>query len=591
MLRLPCDALEDCCDQDAEFPSGTVYMAVQGTKNVYYSRDCGQCWNNPPAAKLNIQDMAVESENIVYVIDSSGNFSMSTQYGRRWSDAEDIGLDSGHTITSCCEQGFVVVGGYGGDPVAWSDDAGESWDVTDDVPDTGYVHVACDPVCENIIYAAVDGEGIYRTDITDGEWTEISVVSTDFTGIVVAREGTLYASSDNLNFDEDEDYCHDRKPVDAGDGDYVYSGVARNLDPCETSCCGTEDWDYLICGLGEGPEENFDNEASALRICGCLSSDTNSVLWAIDTEPYDVTDGAGDNDSYGSLWSYEDCAAKHGPTLTSPADGDVLDCEACEGCGASPFTLKWERMCNACSYDIQIMDEDGNLIVEWVDKEITGDPPKLYVDSDEVSMVETDGDITIYLSSNDGLLECGNTYTWKVREANTSCECVHSPWSEIWSFTVAVGSADAIKLLAPTSGALGVPISNIGFSWSSAPDATSYTFILSGNAALTGALVSQDLSSTAFNYVGPLDYGKAYYWQVKAWKDSVLLTTSVVGVFNTMAEPEEPTPPVEVTTTPAPVLQIPAAEQITPSWIYAIVGIGAALAVVVIILIVRTRRP
>jgi Fe-S cluster biogenesis protein NfuA len=68
----------------------------------------------------------------------------------------------------------------------------------------------------------------------------------------------------------------------------------------------------------------------------------------------------------------------------------VLDCEACAGCGASPFTLKWERMCLACSYDIQIMDEDGNLIVEWVDKTITGDPPKLYVDSGETAMVETE---------------------------------------------------------------------------------------------------------------------------------------------------------------------------------------------------------
>jgi hypothetical protein len=98
-----------------------------------------------------------------------------------------------------------------------------------------------------------------------------------------------------------------------------------------------------------------------------------------------------------------------------------------------------------------------------------------------------------------------------VREANTDCECVHSPWSETWSFTVAVGTADAIKLLAPVEGALGVPVANIGFSWSSVPDASSYSFVLSPNAALTGALVSQDLSSTAFNFVGPLDYDKAYY--------------------------------------------------------------------------------
>ncbi|MFC2024339.1 hypothetical protein ACFLTJ_02005 [Chloroflexota bacterium] len=39
------------------------------------------------------------------------------------------------------------------------------------------------------------------------------------------------------------------------------------------------------------------------------------------------------------------------------------------------------------------------------------------------------------------------------------------------------------------------------------------------------------------------------------------------------------------------VINIPPAQQVTPTWIYAIIGIGAALAVVVIVLIVRTRRP
>jgi len=58
-----------------------------------------------------------------------------------------------------------------------------------------------------------------------------------------------------------------------------------------------------------------------------------------------------------------------------------------------------------------------------------------------------------------------------------------------------------------------------------------------------------------------------------------------------MAEPVTPPPPVIVEPTPAPVLSIPPAEQITPTWIYAVIGIGAALVVVVIVLIVRTRRP
>ncbi|MFC2023965.1 hypothetical protein ACFLTJ_00060 [Chloroflexota bacterium] len=170
LLRLPCDAIEDCCDQDAVSPSGTLYLGIQGTNDIFYSRDCGQCWKDPPATKIEIQDFAVESENIVYVLDNDGNFSMSTQYGRRWTDSADTGMDSGHSITSCCDEGFVVAGGFDGDPVAWSDDGGESWNTTDDVPDSGDVHVACDPVCENIVYAATTVGSIYRTDLTDGGW-------------------------------------------------------------------------------------------------------------------------------------------------------------------------------------------------------------------------------------------------------------------------------------------------------------------------------------------------------------------------------------------------------------------------------------
>ena len=588
LLRLPCDAVEDCCDQDPVTPSGTLYLGIRGTDDIFYTRDCGQCWNDPPATKVVIQDFAAESENIVYVLAADGYISKSTQYGRRWSDAVDTTVKSGHSITSCCNEGFVVVApdGTSPDKVGWSDDGGDTWNLTDALPTagaSGTVHVACDPDCENIIYAAVDGVGIYRTDVTDGAWDNMSALAINYTGIVVARTGgTLYASSYNIGMDmhpgTTDDWCLDRNPhVPLGlvSGDGVYSGVARNLGPCETDCCGTESWDYLICGLAAdsytAPEEYFNAQPSALRICGCLSAATNSILWAIDTEAYDVSDNLGDNDAFGSLWSYEDCAAKIGPDLTSPTDGSVLACELCAGCGAAPFTLKWERMCLACSYDIQIMDENGNIIAEEVDIDITGDPPSLYVDGT--------------------VLTCGETYTWKVREANTTCECVHSPWSEIWTFTIAVGASDAISLLSPDEGAFNVPLSNVGFSWTSVPAATTYSFVLSPNAALTGALVSQDLSSTAFNFVGPLDYDKAYYWQVKAWKDSTLLTTSSIGVFNTGSEPVTPPPPVVVEPTPAPILQIPPAQQITPTWIYAIIGIGAALAVVVIVLIVRTRRP
>jgi hypothetical protein len=291
LLRLPCDAVEDCCDQDPVAPSGTIYLGIEDTDMMFYSRDCGQCWNEPPATKIEIQDFAVESENVVYVINHDGDFSMSTQYGRRWSDPVSTGLDSGHTIVSCCNEGFIVAGGWG--EVAWSDDGGDSWNETDALPIAGDVHVACDPVCENTVYAAVGASSgnIFRTDITDGSWTNLNAMNTYYHGIVVATEGTLYASTCEIGVDSSKSIC-DRfvDPNPPTTADEWYSGVARNLTPCETACCGTEDWDYLICGLSD-QEEDFCIEPTGLRICGCLTTDTNSILWAIDDDEYDVIDG------------------------------------------------------------------------------------------------------------------------------------------------------------------------------------------------------------------------------------------------------------------------------------------------------------
>jgi len=88
-----------------------------------------------------------------------------------------------------------------------------------------------------------------------------------------------------------------------------------------------------------------------------------------------------------------------------------------------------------------------------------------------------------------------------------------------------------------------------------------------------------------------LEYSKSYYWQIVAWKDGIPLTTSAIGVSTTMDKPVPPPPPVVVEPTPAPVIEIPPTQQIIPTWIYMIIGICAALIVVVIVLLVRTRRP
>jgi len=174
LLRLPCDELEECC---------TVYLARQNTNYLQYSRDCGQCWSSPPKTKIVIQDVAVETENIVYVLNSAGEVSKSTSYGRRPGDAVDVGTDSGHTIAACCTEDLVVVGGTDGDSVAFSEDGGDSWTSMDDIDAgaDGLIHVACDTTCDGTIYAAVsDGDaankvgGIWRVNIGDGSWAGLN---------------------------------------------------------------------------------------------------------------------------------------------------------------------------------------------------------------------------------------------------------------------------------------------------------------------------------------------------------------------------------------------------------------------------------
>ena len=201
---------------------------------------------------------------------------------------------------------MIVIGGYGDEAVAYSSDGGETWEQTADLPGSGTAHIACDPNCEGTIYAALSEPvgvcgGIYRCGYRreHGLDPTSDAYKYGYYGIAVARTGgALYAVTNNIMVDPDEDEICERfldPAVMPPFGTEYYSGVARNLTPCDTACCGTEDWDYLICGLDpfiQGPIQWFNMEPSALKICGCLTMDTNSVLWAINSRYYDVSDGS-----------------------------------------------------------------------------------------------------------------------------------------------------------------------------------------------------------------------------------------------------------------------------------------------------------
>jgi hypothetical protein len=349
----------------------------------------------------------------------------------------------------------------------------------------------------------------------------------------------------------------------------MYTGVARTLTPASTPCCAAEVWDYLHMGVTVGAAQTdgecFSREPSALRICGCISADTNSVLWAIDNECYQVSDGL-----EGTLWQYEDCLAKAGVTLISPKDGATVACEACPTCTNAPITLKWERLCLACSYDVQVALDEG-----FTEKIIS-----------KSNFEPTSGANPAYII-DPGELTCGRDYYWRVRvsDAETN-EYIKSWWSSKWSFTIEAAQAVGLILISPEVGSVDQPVEGVAFSWTSVNDATSYNFVLSQNADLSSPLLSKTgLTGTALAYAEMLDYTTAYYWQVVALKGANVLSTSSVGTFITAAKPVEPAPPVVIPPTP------PAPEPIiSPLMIWIIIGIGAVLIIALIVLIVRTRR-
>jgi len=574
----------------------TVYLVDRGTDDLYWWEDDSEtwgCWEDGSAKVLDdIVDLAVKDESTIFALDSDGRVAMGTDYGstNKWVEAVDSKVEEGCTIAVWGDD--ILVGGCDGE-VSYAADVGDFSDVTfelldeDGISTSGYVTVAFDSYYDQnkMVYAALshaagDSEGVYRWKIGKSEeWKDLMAeplesqigcvvgegetddpVEVHFTGLVLDNAegnpettkdtgGVLYAS-----------YYGNCKGM-------WFTGVARYLTPAEDVICKEcGDWDYLIIGLYEGDGmsygESFRAWPDALKICGCLTPDTNSKLFAIDSYGiYDMEEGEDD----GNVWMFEDCYAKNTPDLVSPADKAHKDADPCS-CYSVPFTLTWERLCDACSYEIQFArDKDFNELVPVNDEE------------DLTIHVQIEGGSCFYsiLGGEAGKLSCEETYYWRVRAADAATgQIIHSPWSDGRSFSIGASSQVRVNLVSPEPDARDVAVTNIAFSWSSVPGAK-YSLVLSANSDLSSAKASQtELTVTSYEYKGTaLAYETPYFWQVTAVKGDVTIKSDV-GTFYTMAEPEEEEEKVE------PV----------PFWVWIVIAIGAVLVIVVIVLIFRTRR-
>jgi hypothetical protein len=141
--------------------------------------------------------------------------------------------------------------------------------------------------------------------------------------------------------------------------------------------------------------------------------------------------------------------------------------------------------------------------------------------------------------------------------------------------------------LSPVHGAQGVALTTT-FAWDAVAGATSYEFRMAEGTDLpTGTW-----TSVPNNFASPteaLKAGTVYTWQVRAISGTGT-GAEVTSVFRTADAVE---PPVTVTSTTSPnitLTQLPAPDAATPGYIWIIIAIGGILTVLVIVLIVRTRR-
>jgi hypothetical protein len=286
------------------------------------------------------------------------------------------------------------------------------------------------------------------------------------------------------------------------------------------------------------------------------------------------------------VWTFEDCYAKKAPDISFPTDGTVIPADPCS-CYSVPFTITWDTLCDACSYDIAFaLDEDFDM------------PISVNMMEDMTYHLE-EQDVPTFsvLGGPDGGLSCETDYYIRVRAADAATgQIIHSWWSDPIKITIAPSvEAGIIHLVAPEPGALNQPTKNLAFSWDMLADADSFDWVLDNNSDFSSPIQSETgLLDTATTCTATLDHGTTYYWQVTAYKDGSEISKSSVGTFTTSAmgpfcaqdgvcfdtqqELEEynaehfPTQPS------------------TPYWVWVVIGIGAALVIVVIVLIFRTRR-
>lgn len=534
-----------------------VYVAEKSGKDVYYGKEGGDDkWYSRRSAH-NIQDMAVESQDVAYIAKASSDAVIkTTNSGFTWGAAEDTELAGGNifSIKSLSEDNLIVgsTEGY----VSYSTDGNDSWTKIDKAISTtaGNTVVTAAGLAEGDLIIAGSseaGSSLYRWKVGQSQsvpWKDILAQTaagyspTNTINSVVLTSGVLYAGTDQGVI---------YRTLSSGVPDSMVNPVILA-------------WSSTTAGTSM---TTMDISATAQYV----ASDTTLTVWAA---------------SAGNLKSFQDVLAlpAAAPVQIAPDDATVVKMNPISG-GVYVVPVTWGHIAFASSYDVFLAYDPGFLQSVWGPPQSAGSV----------------GLPTMTYNIDGSYLTPGTTYYWRVRTG--SAGPLTSPFSTTRSFTVEATPAIAPQIGSPVNGGTVTSV-NPAFSWSPVAGAKMYEFQLAVGTNFGAALHAEKLADTGIRPAVKLDPGMTYFWRVRVVEPQVGDWSSIANF--TVAEPEEaPPPPVVVEQVPPPQINIPAAPpaqviqlpeapappaQIAPGYIWAIIIIGAVLVIAVIVLIVRTRR-
>ena len=275
--------------------------------------------------------------------------------------------------------------------------------------------------------------------------------------------------------------------------------------------------------------------------------------------------------------SAEDAPASINTTTATPPDENLIGSDPVSG-QSQEIDLSWQDFCLSSEYQVQIAKDPGfTIIVVDTGAFAPASPgaPAAYYPAG--GLARSPSALTPWAS-----LESGHTYYWRVRVRQAATgQHIRSPWSEVKSFTVESGlpvssPSYGLEPVFPNNGRSSCPVTPVSFSWSPFKDITKYKFVLAKDAALTQIVKETEVTTTAYEYDGQLEYSQSYFWRVMALEP---VPSDWSATFSFQTEPAPATSPAQ-----------PAPQPETPLWAWVVIATGLALLIAMIVLIFKARQ-